>query len=171
MLDVGVGVYSGVTVASCVMNASSNVGMGVTVFAVTIDTKGSVVGVCVTSTTGTGEGPGGTPPGGVGVAYCPHSDEALPPHEASRKVAVIKKLMNRFTKEVQWGNYTWIKHGVRSLLTSCGKIRRFCTPTQVISKSDSIHRICPPLLRGQWLRVSGIHHIQYRFRLRPSHPE
>jgi len=97
-------VLSGEAVASCVIKASLNVGVGVTVFARVSYTKGfRAVGDCVSMTAGIAVDADGTPPGGVGVAYCPHSDEALPPHAASRKAAVIKKLMNRFTKGVQWG--------------------------------------------------------------------
>jgi hypothetical protein len=60
-------------------------------------------GVCVaTTTTGVGEDVGKTPPGAVGVAYCPHRD-AFPPHAdvASKKEAAIKKLVSRFTREVR----------------------------------------------------------------------
>jgi hypothetical protein len=84
-------------VTSCVTNASLNVGTGVTESTVPT-TKGLIVaGVCVATTAGAGEEVDGFPPNGVGVVYCPHR-EALPAQDASKKEAVIKKLISRFTK-------------------------------------------------------------------------
>jgi hypothetical protein len=101
---VGILVSSAAAVAGWVTNASLNVGVGVVVASIT---KGLiVVGVCVTTTAGIGDKVG-IPPGGVGVAYCPHRD-AFPPQEASKKEATMKKLINRFTKLSAAGNYTFI---------------------------------------------------------------
>ena len=90
-------VFSGSEVASCVTNASLNVGVGVTVASTA---KGmSVAGVSVGIVVGTGDGNnvGVAPPSGVGVAYRPHS-VGLPPQEARRKDAAIRTLVRRFTK-------------------------------------------------------------------------
>jgi hypothetical protein len=57
-------------------------------------TNGATVAVPVA---GRREGVGEVPPNGVGVAYCPHR-EGVPPQDASRKEAAIKKLIRRFTK-------------------------------------------------------------------------
>lgn len=37
------------------------------------------------------------PPKGVGVWYCPHSDEEFPPHDESISVVRIKRTAARFT--------------------------------------------------------------------------
>jgi len=104
VLAVGVGVYSGVALPSCVTNASLKVGVGVAVFEMTSNTNGSGVWVTVA---GTGDEVGRIPPRGVGVVYCPHS-EAFPPQDASKKDAAIKTLISRFTKKIRrWELYLY----------------------------------------------------------------
>ena len=79
------------------MNASLNVGVGVTVASTA---KGMIVaGVSVGMLVGTGDGNNvdGASPSGEGVAYCPHSTGLLP-QEARRKDAAIRTLISRFTK-------------------------------------------------------------------------
>ncbi len=83
---------SGATTA-WVTKASPNVGVGTAVCVATSVANRAAVCVAV----GAGEEVGGMPPSGVGVEYCPHR-EVLPPQEASRNEAVIKKLISLFTK-------------------------------------------------------------------------
>ena len=111
-------------VTGCVTNASLNVGWGVTGLTVST-TKGlTAVGVCVATIAGAGATVGGFPPGGVGVAYCPHK-EAFPPQDASKKEAAIKILISRFTKGVRLGNYTFIKNCTTTT------VRRSCISNQL----------------------------------------
>ena len=60
-----------------------------------------VWGIAIVVVAGAGEEVGGTPPNGVGVAYCPHN-EAFPPQADSKKEAAIKELISRFTKIIRW---------------------------------------------------------------------
>jgi len=91
---VGTGVLSVREATSCVMNASLNVGVGITVFVTACVTNGLAGSVAMAGMEGEVVG---TPPSGVGVAYCPHN-EAFPPQDASKKEAAIKALISRFTK-------------------------------------------------------------------------
>ena len=85
---------------SWVTNASIKVGVRIEV-AVLAGWVTNTSGVFVAGTlVGAGDEVGGMPPGGVGVAYCPHR-EAFPPHEASKNEAATRKLVNRFTKKVR----------------------------------------------------------------------
>ena len=92
----GIGVFSVRAATSWVTNASLKVGVGVMVFVTAAVTNGFAGSVA----TGAEAEAGGTPPSGVGVAYCPHND-ALPPLDASNKEAAIKKLISRFTKLIR----------------------------------------------------------------------
>jgi hypothetical protein len=42
----------------------------------------------------------GFPPIGVGVWYCPHSEEGLAPQDESMKVVRVRKIITRFTSEI-----------------------------------------------------------------------
>jgi hypothetical protein len=96
-------IFSAGEVASCVTNASVNVGTGVVVVS---NTKGLVVsGVCVGRITVGGSTVGEAPPSGVGVAYCPHND-VLPPQDANKSDAVIKRPNSFFTNESVDEDYT-----------------------------------------------------------------
>ena len=83
----GTGVFSAGEAASCVTNTSLTETVGVTVSAKVSNTNTSGVFV---GTAGTGEGVGETPPGGVGVEYCPHRD-VFAPQDARKKEATIRK--------------------------------------------------------------------------------
>lgn len=99
VLVVGTGVLSVREATSCVMNASLNVGVGIGVMV--LGTAAVTNGLMGSVATGTEAEVGRTPPGGVGVAYCPHNDVVLPPQDASKKEAVTKKLISRFTKSIR----------------------------------------------------------------------
>ena len=93
-----VGVLSNSTVAtSGVADASTEaVGIGVKVV-VSSTTNGPIkVGVSEGTTAGAGVEVGESPPGGVGVAYCPHRD-ALPTQDVVIKETAINKTKSRLT--------------------------------------------------------------------------
>jgi hypothetical protein len=95
---VGVGVLAKTTDATSRVGDDSKVavGTGVNVVVSSTTNKPARVGVLDGATTGTVVEVGGEPPGGVGVAYCPHRD-ALPTHDAVIKETTINKAESRLT--------------------------------------------------------------------------
>jgi len=86
---------NGAVVCSMLTNASLvavSVGAGVWVGAISVANRLMAVGVCV-GITAVEEG---SPPGGVGVRYCPHKD-ASPTQDAIRKETAITRTKIRFT--------------------------------------------------------------------------
>ncbi len=93
----GVKISVGVGLAGCVTNALDN-GVGV---AVAIGVGGADVTSVEMNSVGvvpvSGNSINEFPPMGVGVWYCPHKVELLPPHEESIKVVRVEIMSMRFT--------------------------------------------------------------------------